>query len=148
MKSVSLDHPLAVEVSVPHGKGETILLVDDEIVIREVAQLILQNNGYKVLVAEDGPSALALFAQQIGNVAVVVTDLAMPIMDGLALVRALRRIQPGLKVIISSGRTEDRQSAEIAALHVEATLNKPYTTRKLLLKLSQVLEGGLQEVAA
>ena len=80
-------------------------MVDDEPSIREVAQLILESHGYKVLVAEDGPEALALFAQQAGKVAAVVTDLAMPLMNGLMLVRALRRIEPGLKIIISTGRT-------------------------------------------
>jgi PAS domain S-box-containing protein len=131
----------------PGGSGQTILLVDDEPSIREVAAVILTSHGYKVLTAEDGPTALALFARKVGQIAVVVSDLAMPGMDGLMLVRTLRRIEPGLKVIISTGRTDDSHEAEIIALKIDACLTKPYTTRNLLLKLSQVLQSGMQDAA-
>jgi CheY-like chemotaxis protein len=132
---------------VPNGNGQTILLVDDEPAIREVAEIILQSHGYKVLVAEDGPSALALFAQHLGHVAVVVTDLAMPGMGGLMLVRTLRQIEPALKVIVSTGGADDSHAVEIASLQVDGCLTKPYTTRNLLLKLSHVLNDGLQDAA-
>jgi len=122
-------------------------VVDDEPSIREVAQLILESHGYTVLVAEDGPEALALFAQQAGKVAAVVTDLAMPLMNGLMLVRALRRIEPGLKIIISTGRNDDSQEGQMAILKVDGYLMKPFTTRNLLLKLNQVLHPGLQDAA-
>ena len=138
---------LQADAMVPRGNGQTILLVDDEPSIREVAEIILESHGYKVLVAEDGPTALALFAQQMGHIAVVVTDLAMPGMDGLMLVRTLRQIEPGLKVIVSTGRADDSHAAEMAALNVDGCLTKPYTTRNLLLKLSHVLHSGLQDAA-
>jgi PAS domain S-box-containing protein len=138
---------LRADTMVPNGNGQTILLVDDEPAIREVAEIILQSHGYKVLVAEDGPSALALFAQHLGHVAVVVTDLAMPGMGGLMLVRTLRQIEPALKVIVSTGGADDSHAVEIASLQVDGCLTKPYTTRNLLLKLSHVLNDGLQDAA-
>ncbi len=138
---------LPVESIVPRGDGQTILMVDDEPSIREVAQLLLESHGYKVLVAEDGPEALALFAQQAGKVAAVVTDLAMPLMNGLMLIRALRRIEPGLKIIISTGRNDDSQEEQMATLKVDGYLMKPFTTRNLLLKLNHVLHPGLQDAA-
>ena len=137
----------AVELPVPGGDGQTILVVDDEPAIREVAQLILESHGYKVLVAEDGPEALALFEQETGQIAAVVTDLAMPLMHGLALVRALHRIEPDLKIIISTGRNDDSQSDEMTALKVAGCLLKPFTTRELLLKLDQVLHRDLRDAA-
>jgi two-component system cell cycle sensor histidine kinase/response regulator CckA len=144
---VETSSALQPDVMAPHGEGQTILMVDDEASIREVAQLILESNGYKVLVAENGSSALALFAQQRDQIAAVVSDLAMPIMDGLTLVRTLRKIDPELKVIVSTGRSEDFQAAEIAALNIDSCLTKPYTTRNLLLKLSHVLHNGIQDAA-
>jgi PAS domain S-box-containing protein len=138
---------LPAESIVPRGDGQTILVVDDEPSIREVAQLILESHGYTVLVAEDGPEALALFAQQAAKVAAVVTDLAMPLMNGLMLVRALRRIEPRLKIIISTGRNDDSQERQMAILKVDGYLMKPFTTRNLLLKLNHVLHPGLQDAA-
>ncbi len=138
---------LPAESILPRGDGQIILVVDDEPSIREVAQLILESYGYKVLVAEDGPEALALFAQQAGKVAAVVTDLAMPLMSGLMLVRALRRIEPGLKIIVSTGRNDDSQEEQMAALKVAGYLMKPFTTRNLLFKLNHVLHPGLQDAA-
>jgi PAS domain S-box-containing protein len=139
--------PVLEDELIPRGHNETILLVDDETIICEVAQLILENHGYQVLTAEDGPTALALFAQQMGGIAVVVTDLAMPTMDGLMLVRSLRRIQPDLKIVVSTGRAEQSRSAELALLAVDGFLTKPYTTRSLLLKLDHILHGGMQDAA-
>jgi PAS domain S-box-containing protein len=137
---------IEAETLVPRGNGEIILVVDDEPNIREVAELILASHGYTVHVAEDGPTALAIFAQQIGKIAAVVTDLAMPVMGGLMLVRTLRRLQPGLKIIVSTGRGEETQSDEIAALGVDGCLTKPYTTRNFLFKLHKVLRS-LQDAA-
>jgi PAS domain S-box-containing protein len=145
----TLDASIALQANatVPRGNGQTILLVDDEPSIREVAAIILESHGYKVLVAEDGPSALAIFAREMGHIVAVVTDLAMPGMDGLMLVRTLRRLEPGLKVIVSTGRDDDSHAGEIPALNVDGWLTKPYTTRNLLLKLSHVLHSGMQDAA-
>ena len=142
-----LTHPLPNDGLIPRGRGQTILVVDDEPCIREVAEVILTNHGYHVFTAEDGPTALAIYAQQIGHIDVVVTDIAMPIMSGLVFVRSLRRIDPEAKVIVSTGRAELGELAEVAELNVEGFLAKPYTTRSLLLKLSQVLQGSWREVA-
>ncbi len=141
------DSPLVIDDSNTEGDGETILIVDDEPAIREVAQLILESHGYSVLLAEDGPEALTLFSLHTNKIAAVVTDLAMPIMSGLRLVSALRRIQPALKVIISTGWADESQTAEIATLGVNAYLTKPFTTKNLLLKLSDVLHGVTEEAA-
>ena len=142
---VDTSSALQADIIIPQGNGETILLVDDEPSIREVAEVILTSHGYKVIVAEDGPTALAIFARQMGHIGVVVTDLAMPGMDGLMLVGTLRRIEPGLKVIVSTGRTDDSHAAEITTLGVDGCLTKPYTCRNLLLKLSHVLQGSGQD---
>jgi PAS domain S-box-containing protein len=131
--------PLQADTLVPRGRGQTILVVDDEPAIREVAEVILSNHGYLVHTAEDGPTALAIFTQQIGHIGVVVTDLVMPLMSGRALVHALRRIDPQVKILVSTGRAEELELSEVEALGVEGILLKPYSTRNLLLKLSLIL---------
>jgi len=146
-KMGDISNSVQADAMVPRGNGETILVVDDEVIIREVAQLILESNGYRVLLAEDGPAALAAFARQMSQIDVVITDLAMPLMDGLILVRTLRQIQPALKIIVSTGRNEDCQAAGMAQLHVDGCLTKPYTTRNLLIKLNHVLHSSLQVAA-
>ncbi|HEX8680031.1 MAG TPA: PAS domain-containing protein, partial [Chthoniobacterales bacterium] len=123
------------------GHSETILIVDDEPAIREVAQLLLERNGYKVLVADDGPGALALFAQRHGEIALVLTDFLMPTMNGLGLARIIRKMNPAAKVIISSGRADDCSPAELQAIGIAASLTKPYTQVTLLRTLQRVLHG-------
>ena len=125
----------------PAGSGETILVVDDEPAIREVAKVLLERNGYHVLLADDGPSALAIFAQRHGEIALVLTDYLMPIMNGLALVRILRKMNPDAQIILSTGRDDDCSSAELGALGVAAALTKPYTQVTLLRTLHRVLHG-------
>ncbi len=133
--------------SIPHAHGEIILLVDDEPAVLQVAQVILEEQGYKVIVAEDGPAALALFSQLAGKISVVVTDLAMPGMDGLTLIGTLRRIEQGIKIIISSGLTDESDQDLIRTLKVQGRLMKPYASRELLLKLDQVLHDGMRDAA-
>lgn len=125
--------------NIPTGKGQTILIVDDETGIREIAQAVLVKHGYKVLVAEDGPAALALLARHSGEVEVMLTDMVMPFMDGPTLARTVRRMEPDIRVILSTGRDEDSRSAEVAGLELEGCLTKPYTRGTLLLLLDHVL---------
>ena len=87
----------------PAGKGETVLVVDDESSVREIAKETLEANGYEVLLARDGAEAIAVFAQQRDRVRVVLTDLVMPYLDGSATIRALRKIDSRVKIIAASG---------------------------------------------
>ncbi len=126
-------------ISLPAGRGETILVVDDEPSIRDAAQSLLLSYGYNVLLAEDGIAALALFARRPSEIDLILTDMIMPSMDGLTLVRTLRKMNPETKIILSSGREEDYSASELNALHLQARLRKPYTREKLLITLSEVL---------
>jgi two-component system cell cycle sensor histidine kinase/response regulator CckA len=132
------------KVDVPTGHGETILLVDDESAIREVAKAVLSQSGYKVLTADDGPSALAIFAQQSKKIATVLTDSEMPIMSGLMLARILRKMESETKIILSSARDGDYREAELSNVGVQACLNKPYTRETLLRTVNRVLTTSLK----
>jgi CheY-like chemotaxis protein len=131
----------AADSELPLGHGETILLVDDEPAICEVAEVLLRKNGYEVLVADDGPAALAIFAQRQGEIAVVITDLLMPIMSGLSLARIIRKMDAAARIVLSSGREDDCAPAELNAIGIAASLTKPYTQATLLRTLHQLLQG-------
>jgi two-component system, cell cycle sensor histidine kinase and response regulator CckA len=129
--------------NLPQGRGELILLVDDEPNILMVTRRLLVKHGYQVLTASDGASALALFAEHQGNVQVVITDMMMPHMQGLGLIRAIRESHPRTKFIAASGLagipgTAER-TQELKAMQVETFLEKPYSAERLLTALQQLL---------
>jgi len=123
----------------PVGHGELILVVDDEESIRQITKGTLETFGYKVLVASDGTEALALYAENRERVKVVLTDMMMPFMDGPATIRALRKLNPQVKIIAASGLAANEKSAEASSAGVELFLPKPYTAEKLLKALANVL---------
>lgn len=123
----------------PLGHGECVLVVDDEEHVRRSVRFALEAHGYKVLLANDGTDALASFAQNVNQVALVLTDLMMPYMDGVALIHALRRIKPGLPIIATTGLGRKRQLAELERLHIQAMLTKPYGNEVLLTSIRDAL---------
>jgi CheY-like chemotaxis protein len=121
------------------GSGELILLVDDEANFRSMAKTVLENNDYRVIEASDGAEAIALYAQDSAAIAAVFTDIIMPCMDGVALLRAIRKLNPQAKVIASTGQSEKNRLAELKSLGVTALLDKPYSARTLIQTLGAVL---------
>lgn len=130
----------APEQIYPRGEGQLILVVDDEENIRQITKATLEKYGYRVLTATDGADALAAYTKESENIVLVLTDMAMPYMDGVAMTRVLRRLNPALKIIAASGLTSPVQAAELETLNVNAYLAKPYTAEKLLTTLHAVLQ--------
>ncbi len=118
----------------PTGNGELVLIVDDEENIRQITSATLEKFGYKTLTAADGTEALALYAQNSSEIKIVLTDMAMPYMDGAATIRALRKLNPALPIIAASGLPP----ADADSLHVNAFLSKPYTAEKLLTTIAEI----------
>jgi two-component system cell cycle sensor histidine kinase/response regulator CckA len=116
-------------------------VVDDEEAVRQITKGTLEAFGYRVLVAADGTEAVALYAQRKDEVAVVITDMMMPFMDGLATIRALRRMNPAAKIISASGLGDDDKASETARLGVQKFLPKPYTAEALLRALAEILDS-------
>jgi signal transduction histidine kinase/CheY-like chemotaxis protein len=121
------------------GNGELILVVDDEESIREITRGTLETFGYNVVTASDGTEALAIYADRKNEVAVVLTDMVMPFMDGPATIRALQRMNPAVLIIAASGLGTGQRAGEGPLEGVSVFLNKPYTAEKLLKTLAQVL---------
>jgi PAS domain S-box-containing protein len=131
----------AMQADLPQGKGELILVVDDEEAIREITRSTLETFGYRVLTAGDGTEALALYADRKNVIALVLTDMVMPFMDGPATIRALQRMNPRVKIIAASGLALGMRTDESAIEGVSMFLNKPYTAEKLLKALAQILQA-------
>ena len=126
---------------IPRGHGETVLVVDDEAAILSTTQQTLESFGYKVMIAQDGAEAVALYAQHRGTIAVVITDMVMPIMDGIATINALMRVNPQVLVIAASGLYSNGRVAKAAGAGVKHFLPKPYTAETLLITLREVLRS-------
>jgi two-component system cell cycle sensor histidine kinase/response regulator CckA len=127
------------------GNGELILVVDDEPNILGITRMILEKHRYDVVSASDGPEALAIFAQQMKSISLVLTDLSMPYMDGVALVRSLKKMRPDLSIVASTGQGEQAGVAELQSLGVKNFLTKPYNTERLLATLDDTLHGRENE---
>lgn len=123
----------------PSGNNERILLVDDEIAILEMAKLLLEDANYHVTLASEGLQALREMRQAERPFDLVVTDGNMPIMDGLALVKELRRVAPETKVICSTGESGRQRAEELTAAGVDLVLPKPYTKDDFLRSIGEVL---------
>ncbi len=123
----------------PPGNGELILVVDDEPSILEVTKATLETYNYRVLTANDGIEAIALYTQNQAEISVVLMDLMMPEMSGLTAMRTLRKINPAVKLIANSGLGEQDQITATESIGIKAFLVKPYTTEKLLQQLKDVV---------
>lgn len=127
--------------TLPKGSGETILVIDDEISIRQITSQTLEAFGYKVLTASDGAEAVALYAPQKDQIHLVITDIMMPIMDGPATIRVLRKINPKVRIIATSGLNRTRKDATYQEVHIDHFLQKPYSASTLLSTIKEVLTG-------
>ena len=119
----------------------TILLVEDEELLRAGVQEVLEIQGYKVITAPDGEQALACLAAQ--TIDLIITDLVMPKMDGVDFVKQLRKIKPDLPVIVVSGSTRNiMQRYGIDSIQVpgaNASLPKPFKSVDLIEQVRQLL---------
>ena len=123
----------------PSGVGhETILLVEDEVRIRDLAGKFLTNTGYTVLAAGNGAEALYLVQHHTSPVDLLVTDMIMPKLDGKELVRQLARSVPRLKVLYISGYSNP-SGPEIAIDESASYLPKPFSMEQLVRKVREVL---------
>jgi PAS domain S-box-containing protein len=133
---------LTQAISLPRGNGETVLVVDDEASIIIITTQTLQAFGYRVLSAVDGAEAIAVYAEHKKEIAVVLTDMTMPIMDGAALTRALTKINPSVRIIAASGLGASGTQPQKGGVNVRAMLTKPYTAGTLLKALRAVLTAS------
>ena len=118
------------------GKGRLVLIIDDELSIREVTRDSLEVYNYHTMLASDGVEALTLYAQNWQRIAVVMVDMMMPQLDTPSVIQALQAINPAVKIIIMSGSASNEGIVELYGLR--AFLTKPFTTIDMMHALANL----------
>lgn len=121
--------------------NETILLVDDEQIIIDVARDMLEILGYQVIVAQNGQDAIDIYARQKEEIDMVIQDMVMPGLNGADVFRALKKINPKVKVILASGYIMNKQIAAVLEQGCRAFMPKPFRLEDLSVKVREVLDS-------
>jgi CheY-like chemotaxis protein len=125
----------------PKGKRELILVVDDDLELLEVASDMLEFEDYRVILAKDGLEALQIYRQMGKKIALIVLDYFLPVMDGDAVFDELKAIDPGVRVVLSSGFGEQAKLGSMLARGLCGFLPKPYTHEKLIGHIQSIIEA-------
>jgi CheY-like chemotaxis protein len=128
--------------NMPAGSGESILLVEDEHAVRRLTRRLLERGGYRVFDAEDGVAALAA-AASLPNLDLLLTDITMPRLDGVALAEALRAKNPRLKVLLMSGYPTTESVGRAPSELRHSLLPKPFTQEQLLTRVRTALDEAI-----
>ncbi|HYR82913.1 MAG TPA: PAS domain S-box protein [Terriglobia bacterium] len=128
-----------VAPAIPMGQGELILIVDDEASVRNIAKATLEAYNYRVITAEDGADGVASFVEHKAEIRLVLTDNNMPVMDGVAMLRAIQKLRPDAKVISASGSNISEAKRSLLDGFVTCFLPKPFTAEELLRAVKQTL---------
>jgi PAS domain S-box-containing protein len=123
----------------PKGKGELVLVVDDEFAIAEITKTTLETHNWRVLTAKDGIEAIMIYAQQKNDIKAILIDMMMPSLDGGTAIQALQKINSQVQIIAMSGLASTESIARSSGNGVQAFLSKPFTAKELLETLYQVL---------
>lgn len=139
--AVAVRPPAETPVRAPEGGGETILLVEDQPELRRTASRVLRRVGYVVLEAADATEALAIHQRERDTIALVLTDLVMPGMDGIALIAALREAGATMPMILTSGRTMTPPGGTSVTQGPDRLLPKPWTIADLTSGVREALDS-------
>jgi len=150
------DRPVAVAAApesvvasaATHAGGETLLLVEDEDDIRELATLMLEDKGYRVLSAPDAEQAILVAEQHAGEIQAMITDVVMPRLSGVQLAEIMVTIIPQIRILFVSGHSQESISPELLAECRADYLQKPYRSEALLAKVDGILTHPPAPVAA
>ncbi|MFQ5417994.1 MAG: response regulator, partial [Myxococcota bacterium] len=119
----------------------TVLVIDDDVGVRELARDLLRRAGMWVLTAADGHDGVKLFGEHADDIRVVLLDRTMPALSGADTFEAIRAIRSDAKIVLVSGYSEERVTAELAGLDMAGFLKKPFSPEMLLARVREVIEG-------
>ncbi len=134
--------PADIRVVNEKGNRELILLIDDEVEVAELAAELLAVEGYKVIVVHDGFQALKIYERIGKQIALVILDFFLPIMDGDAVFDELRCLNPNIDVVLSSGFAEQNKISSMLSQGLRGFIPKPYTSEKLLVQVRSTLDAA------
>lgn len=129
------------EKPMPPGGHETILIVDDEMLIRELGEQILRKFGYKVLAAPDGESAIEIYREKGKDISLIILDLIMPGMGGTRCLQELLAVNPDINIVIASGYAPEAEAKKAMNSGAKGFINKPYDVRQMLSEIRDVIDG-------
>ena len=132
------------KINASSGQGKTVLLIDDEKLVINISELMLKELGYKVLKAHNGFEGLQLFEAHKTGIDLIISDLEMPKMNGNEVLKKLRKIDPEIRVLLSSGSLTAADEQSIIDRGFNGFLQKPYTLNALCGKISEILYGSIQ----
>lgn len=127
---------------IPRANGECVLVIDDELTVREITKTTLETFGYRVLSASEGTEAVSVFGENAESIRIVVCDMMMPEMDGPATIRALKHLRPDIPVVAVTGLIDEQMTGLAQRYAGIVVLLKPYSTEKLLMTLHEVLSAS------
>lgn len=128
-----------VDILNPSGKREVILVVDDDLEVLERASEMLTLEDYRVVLAKDGFQALQIYSQMKDEIALIILDFFLPVMDGDAVFDELKAINPRVQVVLSSGFAEQTKLGSMLARGLRGFIPKPYTSAKLLDQVQSII---------
>jgi PAS domain S-box-containing protein len=134
--------PIMIEDAPGRGNGETVLLVEDETAVRNLGRYVLEEEGYILLEAANGAEACRLMESYDRPIALVITDVVMPTMGGVAFANWMRDHHPSVPILFISGYTQEAAARGGAAEIGENFLQKPFSPMELRMKVWQVLDGA------
>lgn len=129
-----------VRIFNPHGPLELVLIVDDEDFVTVLAERVLADAGYRVVTASDGFKALDIYRKLKDEIALVILDFTMPVMDGADVFNELREIDPQVPVVLSSGFAEQDRLRGMLSHGLLGFIPKPYNQQKLLTQIRATLD--------
>ena len=121
------------------GKGETILIIEDETVLRKLISQVLTLNGYHVITAETGEKGLEIYAAEKEKISLIILDMIMPGMGGKLCMKEIVKVDPDAKVVIASGHTSVEAKKEISLMGAQGFIEKPYDFQDILKMISSVI---------
>ncbi|MBW4559325.1 MAG: PAS domain S-box protein [Trichormus sp. ATA11-4-KO1] len=136
--------PTVDEIELPTGNGELILVVDDEAAITQITKTTLEIHNYRVLIAQNGIEALALYSQHQNEIKLVVIDMMMPSMAGGTAIRTLQMINPQVRIMAMSGLASAEALAQATITGIQGFLPKPFTAHELLNSINELLAANIQ----
>ncbi len=140
--AASPELPPEIKVKNPGGQREFILLIDDEPEIAEYASEMLAEEGYRLITAADGFEALEIVRKTRGQIGLVILDYFLPVMNGDAVFEEIRRLDPSVNVVLSSGFNEQGKLAAMLKQGLRGFIPKPYTREKLLEQVEKAIAAS------
>jgi CheY-like chemotaxis protein len=124
----------------------TVLVVDDEGIIRDLARSALEASGFRVLEARDGLEAVEIFQSGQETVDLVLLDMTMPRMGGAEAFRRIRDLRPGVRILLTSGYTQKESMESLADLPPDGFLQKPFRIKELVALVRNILQSPAHNI--